>query len=96
MTCLHTISRSPATNLLASCASILAPDDAILFVEDGTYYSTAFDEIQLLAPGISLYVLREDATARGIAEQCAPQISMVDYTGYVELCCKFDQVINWF
>lgn len=96
MSSLHTISRSPGLNLLASCTSVLAPDDAILLVEDGTYYSTESDEIQLLVPDIALYVLKEDVTARGIAEQCAPYIKIVDYTGYVRLCCEFDRVINWF
>lgn len=83
-------------NLLASCASVLAPDDAILLVEDGTYYCTRPEEVQLVAPDIPLYALKEDITARGIEEQCAPHIKVVDYTGYVRLCCEFDQVINWF
>ena len=48
MSCLHTISKSPGTQLLESCLKIIASGDAILFIEDGTYYANSGRELEAI------------------------------------------------
>ena len=38
MKTLHTISKTPTSNLLTSCLEAIAEDDGVLFLEDGVYY----------------------------------------------------------
>ena len=41
MSSLHTINRSPDSNLLESCIKVVSAGDAILFIEDGVYHCTS-------------------------------------------------------
>lgn len=96
MTCLHTISCSPSTNLLASCSSCLKPGDAILFIEDGIYYCTSEKEDELALDGISIYALSEDMIARGVLDRRTNKAELINYDQFVGLCCEFEKVVSWF
>ncbi len=96
MTCLHVISRSPSKNLLESCSSLLRPSDAILFIEDGIYYCTGENVERLAAMGFSIYALREDLIARGLIDQSTHAAELIDYNGFVGLCCQYEKVVSWF
>ena len=96
MSCLHTINGTPASGLFASCATLLQPGDAVLFIEDGTYYCSVPAALPKLQEGIELYVLREDMIARGTLDQKLDLVELASYSKFVELCCEFDKVISWF
>ena len=96
MTCLHTISKSPASKLLSTCASVLKPGDGILFIEDGVYYCSAAESGHHPGTDITLYGLKEDAAARGLSAPSATDVKLVDYAGFVELCCEYDKIVSWF
>lgn len=96
MTCLHVISRSPSTNLLASCSSLLKPGDAILFIEDGIFYCTGENVEGLTSMKFSIYALREDLIARGLINRITPAAEVIDYNGFVGLCCHYEKVVSWF
>lgn len=96
MSTLHTISRSPVSGLLESCASVARPGDGLLFIEDGTYYCSNAGAIENLAANNSVFVLREDLLARGLLDNTSENAEIVDYDKFVELCCEFDKVVSWF
>jgi tRNA 2-thiouridine synthesizing protein B len=96
MTCLHTISKSPASKLLSTCASVLNPGDGILFIEDGVYYCSLPESGRHRSSDIRLFGLKEDAAARGLSVRSAADVELVDYAGFVELCCKYDKIVSWF
>lgn len=96
MSCLHTINRSPRFAQLDSCSSLLLPGDAVLFIEDGTYYCSGPHKIPATMSGVELYALQEDMIARGTEATCVKEVTLANYSKFVELSCEFDKVIRWF
>lgn len=96
MTCLHIISGSPTTGLLASCSSLLKPGDALLFIEDGIYYCIGDDIDRPAKRDISIYALGEDLAARGLSDRSTKVAELTNYDGFVRLCCQYEKVVSWF
>ncbi|MBD8576111.1 sulfurtransferase complex subunit TusB [Pseudomonas syringae] len=93
MATLHVVSHSPFTDTrLDSCLRILGADDAILLCGDATY-ALRREDPALAALGERVFVLDEDAQARGLTLPAAT--GAVDYPGFVELCVRFDRVNTW-
>ena len=96
MTILHTISRPPSSNLLDSCLASANEDDALLFLEDGVYYSSC-NPVDLRIPqNMSIFALREDISARGLDQSILAKIEIVNYQTFVDLCIRYNKVVNWF
>ena len=96
MSILHTISRSPSSALLASCASLLRKGDGVLFIEDGIYHCTDGASLSAIDSQVKLYALREDLMARGLIDKNTAEAETVNYDGFVQLCCEYDKVVSWF
>ncbi len=96
MSCLHTISRSPHSQLLQTCLSTIQEDDALLFIEDGVYYSTVPHSLEKIPHPIRLFSLREDMLARAIHTRVADNVESIDYHRFVELSCEYDKTVSWF
>ena len=96
MTTLHTISKSPSSGLLETCTPILKAGDCVLFIEDGVYHCLNSSQLFDAKNGIKYLALSEDAEARGLKNKLNPLLNTVDTAGYVELCVRFDKVVNWF
>jgi len=96
MSCLHTINRSPNSNILESCIKIVSAGDAILFLEDGVYYCTSAIALRAIAETVNVYGLREDMLARATLTKTMDKIEIIDTARFVELCCKHDNVVSWF
>lgn len=96
MTCLHTISRSPASKLLQSCASLLKDGDAVLFIEDGVYHCLQFEPWPEIAAEIHVFSLREDMHARAVLDRNVSPAESVNLDRFVQLCCEYDKVVSWF
>ncbi|PCJ26071.1 MAG: sulfurtransferase complex subunit TusB [SAR86 cluster bacterium] len=96
MSILHTISRSPSSDLLKSCAGLLGEDDGILFIEDGIYYCADNSSLSEVATKVKLYALKEDIEARGMQSRSSADIDLIDYARFVEICCDYDKVVSWF
>lgn len=97
MATLHVLSHSPfADSRLSSCLRVLGPEDAILLCGDSAYAlgtGTVAQALHAKSTGLSLYVLEEDAKARGIA---LPEWALsVDYAGFVALSVHYDKVNTW-
>ena len=96
MSCLHTISKSPESNLLKSCLKLISAGDAILFVEDGVYYCASLVDLQVIDSTVKVYGLREDMLARATLGRTMDSVEIVDTSRFVELCCEHDKVVSWF
>lgn len=93
MSSLHTIN---SKCLLNTCRQFLQPGDGVIFIEDAVYISLDFPTVDSLPNGIDLYTLAEDLAARGISDPIQNKTSVINYRGFVDLCCKHSKVINWF
>ena len=86
---LHTFNKVPA---LATGGPFIQADDHVLFIEDGVYALLA-DNLDL--PTSNIYVLEADISARGLASRVNESVKLVNYQGFVQLCCDADSVSNW-
>jgi len=101
MSTLHTVNKSPfATNALASCLNHTLEGDAILLIEDGVYGALAASAVaaavKARAGDVSIYVLTEDAAARGLdAGKLLGEVTGVTYEGFVDLVAGHDRTQAW-
>jgi|TARA_B100000315_G_scaffold221754_1_gene225348 tRNA 2-thiouridine synthesizing protein B len=96
MTSLHTISKAPSSRLFECCLPALKHGDGILFIEDGVYYCLTDARLAVSNPDLEVFSLQEDLDARGLMDRKIDQADVIDYSGFVELCCRYDKVISWF
>ena len=96
MTILHTISKGPSSQLLESCLSVARESDALLFIEDGVYYSSELASESSIPKHQLLFTLEEDIIARGIQHSILNKFEIINYRKFVELCTLHEKVINWF
>ena len=96
MKTLHTISKTPTSNLLTSCLEAIAEDDGVLFLEDGVYYIWKDIKGLIYTEQYEYYALKEDLLARGIEITSIKGVNLVDYPAFVDLCEKYEKIINWF
>lgn len=94
---LHIVNKSPLGNTaLDDCLKVCRRDDALLLIEDGVYAATGAAVEQLLATTTTVHVLLEDVNARGLADRIDTRIAVVDYSGFVQLCCDHNPIQSWY
>jgi tRNA 2-thiouridine synthesizing protein B len=99
---LHTINKSPFThNALFSCLKICRNGDAILLIENGVlagiYSSPSIETfLQLVNDGVKIYALENDVSARGLQNKTHPEITLIDYSGFVQLSIKHPRILSWY
>ncbi len=93
---LHTVNKSPyASTALAACQRFMLPGDALLLLEDGIYAAVATNEPGVFDSPGPVYAIHADVSARGLESRLLPGITLIDYTGFVQLCTEYDSVKNW-
>jgi tRNA 2-thiouridine synthesizing protein B len=101
MSMLHTVNKSPfERNTLSACLGHALPGSAILLIEDGVYGAlegtAQADTLRAALAEHAFFVLGPDLLARGMtAEQVMEGISVVDYSGFVDLTTQYDKVQSW-
>lgn len=102
MSILHTVNKSAFShNTLKSCLSVCQSRDSILLIEDGVFSGilnapTALQLESARLEGVEIFALFEDIEARGLQEKLAPGITVVDYTGFVQLSIDHNCVQSWY
>ena len=96
MKTLHTISKTPTSNLLTSCLEAITEDDGVLFLEDGVYYIWKDIKDLIYTEQYECYALKEVLLARGSEITSIKGVNLVDYPAFVDLCEKYEKIINWF
>lgn len=101
MAMLHTVNKSPfVTTSLASCLDHTKAGSAVLLMEDGIYGaikdSRIADRVASAMGNCKIYVLGPDVAARGISEnKLIDGVTVVDYSGFVDLVADHDKVQAW-
>ena len=101
MSMLHTVNKSPfERNNLDSCLGHAQPGDAILLIEDAVYAAMAgtamAGKIADAAKTFRVHVLGPDLKARGgDPAKVVAGVTVVDYTGFVELAARYKAVNAW-
>ena len=94
---LHTLNRPPSDHgCLSNCLSAISPGDELILIEDAVYHALPAHISALSRDGLKIWVLEEDARARGISMRISEQASTVDSHGFVALSCAQDKVVSWF
>ena len=95
---LHTLSALPDTPACRDCLALMAPDDALLLLGDGTYAATAGSTVlgEVLATGIKVYVLQDDACARGLGGHLGDGVIATDMAGFVALTERYPRQQAWY
>lgn len=102
MSTLHTVNKSAfERNSLDSCLSVCKPDASVLLIEDAVVAALQNTAVSgkisdAIAGGIKFFALQEDVKARGLSEQrIMDKVTLVDYSGFVNLVTENDRVQNW-
>ena len=97
---LHIVNKSPQErNTLDSCLRVAQSGGAILLIEDGVYAvikgNVAEAKLKAAMDKFKLYALAPDVDARGIADRVMEGITLVDYTGFVNLVAENKNCQSW-
>lgn len=98
---LHTVNKSPfERNTLDSCLRLAKKGSAVLLIEDGVYAALANTEmaekISARMGELNFYVLGPDVDVRGHSETpLIDGITIIDYSGFVELAADHSAVQSW-
>ncbi len=80
---------------LEDAVALLSEQDNILLIEDAVYAAnplhTAFSQVK----HSEVYVLESDIQARGMTNRISPSVTVVNYSGFVELTAKQDKSLTW-
>ncbi len=97
---LHTVNKNfPHSDCLQQCLRLCAANDALLLMEDGVYAAIKSCVAWQLIKNSStanIYALATDIKARGLTDQCAAGIQLIDTEEFVALCCQYDTVQSWY
>ncbi|MDN4503249.1 sulfurtransferase complex subunit TusB [Alteromonadaceae bacterium BrNp21-10] len=93
---LHIIKHSPfELPALSQCLASIGEADGLLLIEDGTYGLLQLDSVlAALSASNKLYVLTQDATARGLNSN-NNEVNWVDYAGFVNLTIEYPKSLSW-
>jgi len=95
---LHLIMASPVKLDMDYIETFIGQTDDILLLQDAVYAGVANSHYfsKLIAKKQSgLYVLKEDAQARGITALLGPKFQLISYQQFVELTVKHSKQITW-
>jgi tRNA 2-thiouridine synthesizing protein B len=101
MSMLHTVNKSPfERNSLQSCIEHAKEGSTILMIEDGIYGALKgtenSDMVNKAMASLKVCVLGADLSARGIGEdKVIDGITIVDYSGFVDLVSDHDTNQTW-
>ena len=100
---LHTINQSPYdNNIIPRCLRVAADGDVIIFIEDGVYsalnqqpYSTDLQQA-IETKHHQIYALLPDLQARGITDNLATLIQLINYDEFVDLAATHHPMQAWY
>lgn len=101
MAMLHTVNKSPfEKDSAGSCLSHMKAGSSVLFIEDGVYAamdnSSFADKVKAVMGDCKVYVLGPDFRARGVSEdKLIDGVTVVDYSGFVDLVTEHENVQSW-
>ena len=95
---LHQIFTSPfSSDELKHCSECSSPNDVILLLQDGVYALNHPLLKLLLAQRNTIYVLKNDLSARGLIceNEQLQQLKIINDQQWLALCVECNKVISW-
>jgi tRNA 2-thiouridine synthesizing protein B len=97
---LHIVNKSPfQTSTLATCLRMAQPGQALLLIEDAVYAATTGSAAQAsmadACSKLKVYALQPDMDARGVTGKLLDGITLVDYSGFVDLTAQHSTSHSW-
>lgn len=94
---LYTYSVSIYQSDLEVFLALLTKHDAVLLIQDGALAVVAENPLlrYCLQQQITVYALIDDVIARGLKDQVASSINLINYHDFVDLTVKHPQQIHW-
>jgi len=97
---LHIVNKSPfQSTSLQSCLRMAKPGSAVLLIEDGVLGATVGTQLEpVLRQAVSsfkFYALQPDVDARGLTGKMMDGITLVDYSGFVDLALEYSTSHSW-
>ncbi len=97
---LHIVNKSPFTHsALDTCVQVGQQGGDLLLIEDAVYAAVAGTAVERLVrhalQRFRVFALSPDLEARGVAGQLIEGITLVDYTGFVELVTHNKTCQSW-
>lgn len=97
---LHIVNKSPyERSALDSCLRLAEPGAALLLIEDGVYAATrgnaAERHLREALGRLKVYALAPDLEARGMAGRAMEGVTLIDYSGFVDLVCEHRNCQSW-
>ncbi|MBB3046555.1 sulfur relay protein TusB/DsrH [Litorivivens lipolytica] len=88
---LHLVQQSPtASSALRDCLAVAGPADSIVLMHDGVYAAMEKPSAH------TCYALQSDLEERGLQGRTDPAVTLIDYSGLVELCDQHRHNLSWF
>jgi tRNA 2-thiouridine synthesizing protein B len=97
---LHIVNKSPfQTSTLDTCLRMAQPGSALLLIEDGIYAATTGSAMESrlrdACTTLKVYALQPDMDARGVTTKLIDGITLVDYSGFVDLTVEYKTSHSW-
>ncbi len=94
---LHLLNRSPSSNCVAhDVLRAMGPDDRLLLIEAGVYGAVG-PQAGLFSPLKGrCFALADDLASRGLSEDCAEWVTVLDMRGFVMLTEETQRTVSWF
>lgn len=95
---LHIVNQSPSVSpALSNCLRIASPGDAVILIEGGVYAATLslFETFQSSSGKIIFYAITADIQARGLESSMSDQVTLIDYTQFVDLTIAHHPIQSW-
>ena len=71
---------------------LIADNSTVVLIEDGVYLACADRH---LFSGKSVYAVEEFVNKRGVRQHLAENVKLIDFSGFVELCCQHPATVSW-
>jgi tRNA 2-thiouridine synthesizing protein B len=97
---LHIVNKSSfQTSTLDTCLRMAQPGHALLLIEDGIYAATvgsaAEGKLRTACATLKVYALQPDMDARGMTGRLIDGVTLVDYSGFVDLTVEHQTSASW-
>ena len=97
---LNIVNKSPfQSTSLDACLRIAQAGQGLLLIEDAIYAatkgSTAEAAIRSACSTLKVYALQPDMDARGVTAKAIEGVTLVDYSGFVDLVAQYSTSNSW-
>ncbi len=80
---------------LEDAVLLCSEQDAILLIEDAVYAANPQHQAFSKVKHNKVFALQSDSQARGMVNRISPSVTVVSYSGFVELTAKHDKSLTW-